>query len=101
MVCPGSPDGRVSCLTAKSAWGSVAGPGVPTHQVPFEPAKEEKDQKRLNRVDLFELVQIFYGEEKMPLSKAVSEVSAVFDVPLTYFGSPYYAIPKEAVSRGS
>jgi hypothetical protein len=58
--------------------------------------RKRKDQKRLNRVDLFELLQIFYGEQKMPLSKAVSEVSAVFDLRLHDFGSPHYAIPKEA-----
>ena len=49
--------------------------------------RERKVQKRLNRVDLFELMPIFYGEEKMPLSKTVSEVSAVFDVRLHDFGS--------------
>ncbi len=61
--------------------------------------RKRKDLQRLNRVDLFELMQIFCGDEKMPLNKAVSEVSAVFDVPLHDFGSPYYAIPKEAFVR--
>lgn len=61
--------------------------------------RKRNDQKRLNRVDLFELLQIFYGDEKMPLSKAVSEVSAVLEVPLHDFGSPYHAIPKEAFVR--
>lgn len=61
--------------------------------------RTKKDQKRLNRVDLFEPMQIFYGENKMSLSKAVSEVSAAFDVPLHDFGSPHYAIPKEAYAR--
>ncbi|WP_169316383.1 hypothetical protein [Desulfomonile tiedjei] len=63
---------------------------------PLNLQRKKNDQKRLNRVDLFELLQIFCGEQKMPLSKAVSEVSAVFDLPLHDFGSPYYAIPKEA-----
>jgi hypothetical protein len=61
--------------------------------------QRKKDQKRLNRVDLFELAQIFYGGQKMPLSKAVSQVSSAFDVPLHDFGSPHYAIPKKAFLR--
>jgi hypothetical protein len=55
--------------------------------------KKKKDQKRLNRVDLFELAQIFYGEQKMPLSKAVEEVSQWFGIPLRTFGRPHYAVP--------
>jgi hypothetical protein len=66
---------------------------------PLNLQRKKMDQKRLNRVDLFELLQIFYGEEKMPLIKAVSEVSVVFDLPLHDFGSPHYAIPKEAFVR--
>ena len=61
---------------------------------PLNLQRKRKVQKRLNRVDLFELMQIFYGEEKMPLSKAVSEVSAVFDVRLHDFGSPYLRDPQ-------
>ena len=45
---------------------------------PLNLQRKKKDQKRLNRVDLFELLQIFYGEQKMPLSKAVEEVSQRF-----------------------
>jgi hypothetical protein len=66
---------------------------------PLNLQRKKKDQKRLNRVDVLELVQIFYGEQKMPLSKAVREVSAVLGVPLHDFGSPHYAIPKEAFVR--
>lgn len=66
---------------------------------PLNLQRTKNDQKRLNRVDLFELAQIFHGEQKMPLSKAVREVSAVFDVPLHDFGSPHYAIPKKAFLR--
>lgn len=66
---------------------------------PVNLQRKKKDQKRLNRVDLFELAQIFYGEDRMPLSKAIREVSVVFDVRLHDFGSPHYAIPKEAFVR--
>ncbi|MBI5250757.1 MAG: hypothetical protein HY912_14800 [Desulfomonile tiedjei] len=66
---------------------------------PLNLQRKKNDQKRLNRVDLFELLQIFYGEQKMPLSKAVREVSAVFDLRLHDFGSPHYAVPKEAFVR--
>jgi hypothetical protein len=59
--------------------------------------RKRNDQKRLNRVDLFELMQIFYGEEKMSLSKAVREVSEVFGIGLHNFGWPHYAVPKAAV----
>ncbi len=66
---------------------------------PLNLQRKKKDEKRLNRVDLFELVQIFHGEQKMPLSKAVEEVSQLFDIPLRTFGRPHYAIPKAAVYR--
>lgn len=66
---------------------------------PMNLQRKRKDQKRLNRVDLFELAQIFYGEQKMPLTKAVQEVSAAFGVPLHDFGRPHYAVPKAAVYR--
>ena len=46
-----------------------------------------------------ELMQIFFGAEKMPLSKAVTEVSAVLGIQLRAFGKAHYAIPKEAVYR--
>ncbi len=66
---------------------------------PLNLQRKKKDQKRLNRVDLFELMQIFHGEEKMSLTKAVEQVAAVLDVPLHDFGRAHYAIPKAAVYR--
>jgi len=66
---------------------------------PLNLQRKKKDQRRLNRVDLFELAQIFCGDEKMPLSKAVEEVSAVLGIPLRTFGLPYYAVAKTAVYR--
>jgi hypothetical protein len=66
---------------------------------PLNLQRTKTDLKRLNRVDLFELLQIFYGEEGMPLSKAVREVAAVFGVSLHDFGLPHYSIPKEAFVR--
>lgn len=44
-------------------------------------------------------MQIFYGAEKMPLTKAVAEVSAVLGVELHDFGRAHHAIPREAVYR--
>jgi hypothetical protein len=64
---------------------------------PLNLQRTRNDQKRLNRVDLFELLQIFYGDQKMPLTKAVGEVSAVFDITLHDFGRPHYAVPTAAV----
>lgn len=66
---------------------------------PLNLQRKKKDQKRLNRVDLFELMQIFFGTEKMPLTKAVAEVSAVLGVELHDFGRAHHAIPNEAVYR--
>jgi hypothetical protein len=66
---------------------------------PLNLQRKKKDQKRLNRVDLFELAQIFYGEQEMPLSKAVEEVSQWFGIPLRTFGPLHYAVPKAAVYR--
>jgi hypothetical protein len=66
---------------------------------PLNLQRKRKDQKRLNRVDLFELMKIFYGEQKMPLSKAVEEVSQSFGILLRTFGRPHYAVPKTAVYR--
>lgn len=66
---------------------------------PLNLQRKKKDQKRLNRVDLFELMQIFHGAEKMPLTKAVGEVSAVLGIDLHDFGRAHHAIPKEAVYR--
>lgn len=66
---------------------------------PLNMQRKKKDQKRLNRVDLFELMQIFFGTEKMPLSKAVEQVSAVLGIDLHGFGRAHYAVPKEAVFR--
>jgi hypothetical protein len=66
---------------------------------PMNLQRKKKDQKRLNRVDLIELMQMFYGENKMPLSKAVGEVSAAFSLALHDFGRPHYAVPMAAVCR--
>lgn len=66
---------------------------------PLNLQRKRKDQKRLNRVDLFELAQIFHGEQKMPLSKAVEEVSEAFSIKLHDFGRAHYALPKAAVYR--
>jgi hypothetical protein len=41
---------------------------------PLNLQRKRNDLRRLNRVDLFELMQIFYGEEKMSLSKAVEDL---------------------------
>ena len=68
-------------------------------QCPLNLQRKTKGQKRLNRVDLFELGQIFYGEQKMPLSKAVEEVSRWFGISLRTFGRPHYAVPKAAAYR--
>ena len=66
---------------------------------PLNLQRKKKDQKRLNRVDLFDLMQIFFGIDKMPLSKAVKEVSAVLGIALHDFGEAHYAIPKESFVR--
>ncbi len=66
---------------------------------PLNVHRRRKARKRLNRVDLFQLMRIFYGKEKMLLTEAVREVSAAFGIPLHDFGSPYYTIPKEAFVR--
>lgn len=66
---------------------------------PLNLQRKKKDQKRLNRVDLFELAQIFYGDEKMSLSKAVEEISADFSIALHDFGTAHYAIPKNSLVR--
>jgi hypothetical protein len=61
--------------------------------------RTRKDQERLIRVDLFELLQIFYGEQKMPLSRAMGEVSAGFNIKLHAFDRSLCAVPKAAVYR--
>ena len=58
-----------------------------------------KNNNRVNRVDLYQLLQIFEGERVMPLAQAVAEVSKAFDIPLHGFGQPYFALPREAVYR--
>ena len=58
-----------------------------------------KSINRLNRVDLYQLLQIFEGEATMPLSRAVSEVSQGFGLPLHGFGQAHYAVPKQSVYR--
>ena len=69
----------------------------PRIKCPLNLQRKKKDQKRLNRVDLFELMQIFQGTEKMPLTKAVAEVSAVLGIELHDFGRAHHAIHKEPV----
>ena len=66
---------------------------------PLNLQRKKNDQKRLNRVDLFELMQIFFGTEKMPLTKAVAEVSAVLGVALHDFGRAHHAIPRGSRGR--
>ncbi len=58
-----------------------------------------KNRNRLNRVDLYQLFQIFEGKTKMPLAQGIADVSKEFGLPLHGFGQPYYAVPKEAVYR--
>lgn len=59
-----------------------------------------KSKKRLNRVDLFELLQIFEGKAAMPLDRAVAEVSSCFGIPLRgTFGEAHYAVPKQSFHR--
>ena len=58
-----------------------------------------KNRNRLNRVDLYQLLQIFEGETAMPLARAVAEVSRWFEVPLHGFGQAHYAVPKQSVYR--
>ncbi len=54
---------------------------------------------RLNRVDLYQLLQIFEGETAMPLARAVAEVSRWFGLPLHGFGQAHCAVPKQSVYR--
>jgi len=58
-----------------------------------------KNRNRLNRVDIYQLLQIFEGEKALPFAQAVTVVSKEFDSPLHGFGQPYYAVPKEAAYR--
>lgn len=60
-------------------------------------ARDKED--RLNRVDLYQLLQIFEGEAAMPLVRAVAEISQGFGIPLHGFGQPHYAVPKQSVYR--
>ncbi len=54
---------------------------------------------RLNRVDLYQLLQIFEGEMAMPLARAVRDVSVWFGIPLHVFGEAHYAVPRLSVYR--
>jgi len=54
---------------------------------------------RLNRVDLYQLLQIFEGEMAMPLARAVRDVSIWFGIPLHVFGEAHYAVPRLSVYR--
>jgi hypothetical protein len=58
-----------------------------------------KNENRLNRVDIYQLLQVFEGEKAMPISRAVAEVSKWFDLTLHGFGQAYCAVPKESVYR--
>jgi hypothetical protein len=58
-----------------------------------------KNRKRSNRVDLYQLIQIFEGKTKVPFAQAVAEVSKEFGLSLHGFGQPHYAVPKEAAYR--
>jgi hypothetical protein len=58
-----------------------------------------KNTNRLNRVDLYQLLQIFEGEAAMPLAWAVAEVSQWFGLPLHGFGQAHYAVPKQSLYR--
>lgn len=59
----------------------------------------QKSRNRLNRVDLYQLLQIFEGETAMPLAQAVAEVSRSFGLPLHGFGQAYCAVAKQSVYR--
>jgi hypothetical protein len=61
--------------------------------------KDRDREDRLNRVDLYQLLQIFEGEAAMPLARAVAQVSQWFGVPLHGFGQAYCAVPKQSVYR--
>ncbi len=58
-----------------------------------------KNKKRLNRVDIYQLLQILEGKKAMPLVRVVEEVSNWFDLPVHGFGRAHYAVPKQAVYR--
>jgi hypothetical protein len=61
--------------------------------------KDRDREDRLNRVDLYQLLQIFEGEAAMPLARAVAEVSQWFGLPLHGFGQAHYAVAKQSVYR--
>jgi hypothetical protein len=59
-----------------------------------------ENENRLNRVDLYQLLQIFEGEKAMPSARAVEEISTWFGMPLRgIFGEAHYAVPKDTVYR--
>ncbi len=58
-----------------------------------------KNEERLNRVDLYQLLQILEGQAAMPLARAVAEVSRWFGLPLHGFGQAHCAVPKQSVYR--
>jgi hypothetical protein len=61
--------------------------------------KERDREDRLNRVDLYQLLQIFEEEAAMPLARAVAEVSQWFGLPLHGFGQAHFAVPSQSVYR--
>jgi hypothetical protein len=67
---------------------------------PKKTDKPGKGEKRWNRVDVFQLMQIFEGTKAMPMARAVEAVSKWFGMPLRgTFGEAYYAVSKESVYR--
>ena len=61
--------------------------------------KDRDREDRLNRVDLYQLLQIFEGEAAMPMARSVAEVSQWFGLPLHGFGQAHYAVPQQSVYR--
>jgi hypothetical protein len=61
--------------------------------------KDRDREDRLNRVDLYQLLQIFEGEGSIPLALAMAEVSQWFGLPLHGFGQAHYAVSKQSVYR--
>jgi hypothetical protein len=59
----------------------------------------KRKTERFNRVDIYQLMQIFEGEKVMPRTQAIAEISKEFGVPLHGFGKPYFAVPKQSVYR--
>ncbi len=52
-----------------------------------------KNEERLNRVDLYQLLQILEGQAAMPLARAVAESQGGSDCPFTVLGKPTAQCP--------